>query len=170
RAELQTAYALGVQLLALAQQVQDPAMLAAAHRTVGATRLLLGDPAAAHAHFRQGIALYDAQEHRTSAFLYLQDTGVSCRSCTAWTSWLLGYPAQGRTRSHAAVRLAQQIDHPFNLCVAFSHAAMFHQCRQEVQATQERAAAALRLATEQGFPLLKAISACLHGWSLGQQG
>jgi predicted ATPase len=129
-----------------------------------------GDIVAAHAHFRQGIALYDAQQHRTSAFLYLQDTGVSCRSCTAWTSWLLGYPAQGLTRSHEAVRLAQQIDHPFNLCAALSHAAMFHQCRQEVQATQERAAAALRLATEQGFPVLKAVNACLHGWSLGQQG
>src|SRR5205814_8971172 len=35
RAELQTAHALGKQLLALAQQVQDAAMLLAAHRALG---------------------------------------------------------------------------------------------------------------------------------------
>ena len=170
RAEYQTAHALAEQLLALAQQAQNRAWLSAAHRAVGATRMWLGDTAAAHAHFRQGIALYDAQQHRTSAFLYGQDTGVSCRSYAAWTLWLLGYPAQGQAWSHEAVRLAQQIAHPFNLCVAFSNAAMFHQCRQEGQATHERAEAAIRLATDQGFPVWRARGVVLRGWALAHQG
>jgi predicted ATPase len=170
RVELQTAYTLGEQLLALAQQAQDAALLAAAHRAVGATLMWLGDTAAAHAHFSQGIALYDAQQHRVAMFLYGQDTGVSCRSYAAWTLWLLGYPDQGLARSHEAVTVAQQIDHPFNLCAALSNAATFHQCRQEGQATQERAEAAIRLATEQGFPVLRAVNACLHGWTLREQG
>src|SRR5262249_54835783 len=37
RAELQTAHALGEQLLTLAQQVRDPSMLVAAHRALGTT-------------------------------------------------------------------------------------------------------------------------------------
>jgi len=118
RAELQTANILGEQLLTLAQQAQNHALLSAAHRAVGATRKLLGDTAAAHAHFRQGIAIYDAQQHRTSAFLYGRDTGVACRSHAASTLWLLGYPAQGLARSHEAVTLAQQIDHPFKPTVS----------------------------------------------------
>jgi predicted ATPase len=170
RAEYQTAHALGEQLLTLAQQAQNRAWLSAAHRAVGATRMWLGDTAAAHAHFRQGIALYDAQQHRTSAFLYGQDTGVSCRSYAAWTLWLLGYPAQGLAWSHEAVTLAQQIAHPFNLCVALSNAAMFHQFRQEGQATQERAEAAIRLATDQGFPVWRARGVVLRGWALAHQG
>src|SRR5262249_55582816 len=61
RAEFQTARALGEQLLTLAQQSQDSAMLLAAHRALGATCLMLGAGAAAHTHFAQGLALYDPQ-------------------------------------------------------------------------------------------------------------
>src|SRR5262249_28061270 len=42
RAELQTAYALGEQLLALAQQVRDASMLCSAHRALGTTLWSLG--------------------------------------------------------------------------------------------------------------------------------
>jgi hypothetical protein len=59
RAEYQTAHALGEQLLTLAQQVQDSAMLMAAHRALGSTLFLLGAAASAQPHFAQGIALYD---------------------------------------------------------------------------------------------------------------
>src|SRR5262249_18943732 len=59
RAELQTAHALGKQLLALAQQAQDAAMLLGAHRALGATLLFLGAAASASTHLAQGIALYD---------------------------------------------------------------------------------------------------------------
>ena len=69
RAEYQTAQALGEQLLTLAQQVQDAAMLVAAHRALGTTLFYLGAVASAHTHFAQGIALYDPQQHRASAFL-----------------------------------------------------------------------------------------------------
>ena len=41
---------LGEQLLTLAQQVQDPAMLVAAHRAVGLTLSYLGAVVAAHTH------------------------------------------------------------------------------------------------------------------------
>ncbi len=54
RAEFQTAHALGEQLLTLAQQVQDPAMLVAAHRALGTTLFYLGAVAAAHTHFAPG--------------------------------------------------------------------------------------------------------------------
>ena len=49
RAELKTAHELGEQLLALAQQVQDSAMLVAAHRALGVTLYHLGAAASAHA-------------------------------------------------------------------------------------------------------------------------
>jgi class 3 adenylate cyclase/tetratricopeptide (TPR) repeat protein len=70
RAELQTAHELGEQLLILAQQSQDSAMRAAAHRALGVTLFHLGAVAAAHRHFAQGIAIYDHQQHHASVFLY----------------------------------------------------------------------------------------------------
>ena len=153
-AELQTAHALGEQLLTLAQQVQDAAMLMAAHRALGMTLFYLGAVASAHTHFTQGIALYDPQQHRASAFLYGEDAGVICHSFAAWALWYLGYPDQGLTRSDEALTLAQQSAHPFSLGFALSCAAVFHPFRREGRCTQEHAEAAISLATEQGFPLL----------------
>jgi predicted ATPase len=170
RAELQTAHALGEQLLTLAQQAQDPAMLVAAHRALGATLFYLGAVASALTHLAQGMALYDSQQHRTAAFLYGDDAGVVCHSIATWALWYLGYPDQGVARSHEALTLAQQSAHPFSLGFALCWVAAFHQYRREVQATQEYARAALSLATEQGFPLLVAYGSIQCGWALAQQG
>jgi predicted ATPase len=170
RAELQTVHALGEQLLALAQQVQDATMLVAAHRALGATLFWMGAVASAQTHFAQGIALYDPKQHRASAFLYGEDTGVICRSYASWTLWHLGYPDQGLARNDEAVPLAQQIAHPFSLDFALCLAAAFHQLRREVRAVQERAEAAMILAKDQGFPYWMAMGAILYGWALAQQG
>src|SRR5207249_4239702 len=114
-AELQTAHALGEQVLALAQHVQDAAVLMMAHRALGLTLFWRGAPAAAHTHFVQVRALYDPQQHRPLVSLYGEDVGVYCHSQDAWTLWYLGYPDQGLTQSQQAVTLARQIAHPFSL-------------------------------------------------------
>src|SRR5262249_38729076 len=134
RAEFQTAHALGEQLLDLAQQTQDAAMLLGAHRALGATLLFLGAAASASTHLAQGIALYDPQQHRASTFLYGEDTGVVCRSHAAWALWHLGYPDQGLARNEEAVTLAQHMVHPPSLCYVLGFAAFFHQFRREVRA------------------------------------
>src|SRR5262245_29886858 len=169
-AEYPTAHALGEQLLSLAQQVQAPAMLVAAHRALGATLFQLGAVASAHTHLTQGMALHDPQQHRAATFLYGDDAGVVCHSRAAWTLWLLGYPDQGLVRSYETVTLAQQVAHPFSLNFALSGAVMSHQLRREGRAVQERAEALISLAQEQGFPHWMAGGAILRGWALAYQG
>jgi class 3 adenylate cyclase/tetratricopeptide (TPR) repeat protein len=168
--ELQTAHALGEQLLAVAQQTQDVTMLLGAYQSLGTTSVLMGAIAAAHTHLTHGIALYEPQAHHASAFIYGQDAGVVCYSYAGWTLWYLGYPAQGLKRTDAALTLAQQAVHPFSWAYALSNAAVFHQLRREVRCTQERAEAALRLAQEQQFALWLAHGAILRGWALVHQG
>jgi predicted ATPase len=170
RAELQTAHQLGAQLLTLAQQVQDPGMLIAAHRALGTTGFFMGAVASAQTHCAQGIALYDPQQHRASALLYGEDAGVVCHSFAAWTLWCLGYPTQGLTRSHEVVTLAQQMAYPFSLAFALGLSAVFYAFRREVCAAQERAESAITLATEHGFPYWRAYSSILRGWTLAHQG
>jgi predicted ATPase len=94
-AELRTAHVLGKQLLALAQHVQDSAMLLGAHRALGATLFFLGTGAAAHTHLAQGLALYDPQQHRAQAFLYGEDAGVVCGSHDAWARCCWGILSRG---------------------------------------------------------------------------
>jgi predicted ATPase len=170
RAELQTAHELGEQLLTLARQVQDSAMLMAAHRALGTTLLHLGAVASAQTHFAQGIQLYDAQQHRAAVFLYGEDVGVLCHCFAPWMLGFLGYPEQGLAQSHEAVTRAQQCTHPLSLSFALSLTACFHQLLREEYTAQEYAEAAIRLTTEQGFPHWRAYSAILRAWVLAHQG
>src|SRR5262249_39551208 len=147
-----TAHALGEQLLTLAQQVQDPDMLIAAHRAGGMTLFWMGAVASAHTHFAQGIALDDPTHNRASTFLYGEAAAVICHIYAAWTLWMLGYPEQGLLRRQEAVTLAHQSAHPYSRSFALCCAAIFHQFRREARWTQEHAESAISLATEQGFP------------------
>jgi predicted ATPase len=137
---------------------------------LGATLFWMGAVAAAQTHFARGIALYDAQQHRTSAVLHGEVAGVLCHIFSAFALWYLGYPDQGLARSHEALRLAQQSAHPLSLSFVLSFTAQFHQYRHEVCLTHEHAEPAIRLATDQGFPQWMAVSAMLRGWALVHQG
>jgi predicted ATPase len=170
RADLQTAHALGAQLFDLAQQSQDSAMRVAAHRALGATLFYLGETTLAYTHLVQGMALYDPTQHRASAFLHGEDAGVICHILAAWALWCLGSPDQGLARNDEAVTLAQQSAHPFSLGFVLNAATIFSQFRHEARCTQDRAEAAIHLATEQGFPYWRARGAMLRGWALAHQG
>jgi tetratricopeptide (TPR) repeat protein len=169
RMELQTARELGEHLLTLAQQVDDPALRLEAHRALGNTLNYLGEFAAAQAHFAQGTALYDPQQHHAHAFRYGEDPGVVCRAYAGVTLWWLGYPDQALQRSHEALTLAQQLAHPYSLGYALFFATWLHQFRRQWYLTHERAEALIALAVEQGFALWKAGGAVMRGWALAQR-
>jgi predicted ATPase len=103
-------------------------------------------------------------------FLYGEDTGVICHIHAAWALWYLGYPDQGLARSHETLRLAQQSAHPYSLTYVLGYTAQLHQYRREGRFAQEYAEAAIRLATDQGFPQQKAIGMLHRAWALVYQG
>jgi predicted ATPase len=170
RAELQTSYEVGRQLLALAQSVQDPQFLLEAHQALGTTLYFMGEFIQAREHLQQGVTLYDPQQHRSQAILYGQDPGVICLSTLARTLWALGYPDQARQRIHESLALAQQLSHPFSLSFALYFAAVVYQYLQEGRATQEHAEALMALSTEQRFVQRLAQGRILLGWALVEQG
>jgi TOMM system kinase/cyclase fusion protein len=170
RAELQTARALGEQLLSLAQSVQDPALLLLAHLGLGAALLFLGELAAAREHFEQGMALYDPQQHSPYASRTPQDPGVVCLAYGAMVLRLLGYADQARRRSQEVLTLTQELAHPFSRAWALIGAARVHQLCQEGQAVQEQAEALIALSTERGFPHMLAEGTIMRGWVLAEQG
>jgi predicted ATPase len=170
RGQFQTALALGEQLLALAQRIQDTAFLLGAHSALGSTLFYLGEPVLAREHLEQGIVLYDPQQQRSHAFLYGQDPGLSCLSYAASTLWLLGYPDQARQRSREALTLMQELSHPFRRAYLLILAAMLHYSLREEQAVRERGEAVSALCTEYEFPLYRAGGTIMQGWGLAVQG
>ena len=169
RAEHQRGRELGEQLLHLAQNLQDPVALLEGHLSLGFSLRFLGAFPEARAHLEQGIALYDAQPHRSLAFRHGRDPGVTSRHVAADVLWLLGYPSQALQRSHEALTLAQELSHSYSLMLALTFVAVTHQLRQEGRAAQERTEAAMAIATEHGYAQFLATGTFLHGWALTEQ-
>lgn len=94
------------QLLRLAQQIQQPALLVEAHWALGTTLCFLGEIVPARAHLEQSIALHDAQQpHAQSLLDVVRDPGVAARCWISWLLWVHGYPDQARIKNHQAFTL-----------------------------------------------------------------
>jgi predicted ATPase len=169
REQLQTAYQLAEQLIRLAQSQPDPTHLLLAHYELGRLLFLRGEPAAAHTHHTQALAIYTPHEHRALALRYGIDPGVSSCSFLLMELWQLGYPDQAMQHSQVARTLAQEVSHPHSLVQVLFWAAILHQCRREARVAYELATASTTLATEQGFALRLAQGTVLHGWSVTMQ-
>jgi class 3 adenylate cyclase/predicted ATPase len=171
RAELPLARELGEQMMRLAQQAQDSALLLGAHRVLGATLLQQGEMALAREHLEQGITLYNPQQHRSLAFVYGgMDMGIMCRIHAAWALWFLGYPDQALQRGQEGITLAYESSHPYSLSFTLQFTANLHQFRREWRLVQERAEAAMALSAEQGFAMILSQAAIRRGGALAEQG
>src|SRR5262249_23753959 len=168
--EYQNALELGEQMLSLAQRVPDSAGLANAHITLGNVLYFLREWDAARTHLEQGVAFYNAQQHRSQGFLTETHQGVFGLIRLAQVLWSLGYPDQAMQRSREALTLARELVHPASVATALFFAADIHMRRREGQSTYEQAEAALVLAREHGFALRVAQATILRGWVLVEQG
>jgi transcriptional regulator with AAA-type ATPase domain/predicted ATPase len=169
RAELQTAWELGEQLLTLAQQQQDPTCLIQAYQALGGILYHLGELAPARTHLEQAVALYRSQPLRSLATPG-SDPSVVCLSYMALILWGLGYPDQALERSYEALTLTQELAHPFSLAFALVMASALCACLRETQTTQERAEAAIALSTEHRFAQFSEAATIWRGWVLVAQG
>ena len=82
RAEMLKARERAAELLSLARDSDDTALVVEAHRVMATVSFFMGDFLAGRTHAEQGVALYDPEQHRSLAFLYGADPG-SYASSTA---------------------------------------------------------------------------------------
>jgi class 3 adenylate cyclase/tetratricopeptide (TPR) repeat protein len=167
RGDLTTAQDLGEQCLTLAQRMGDHRRILDAYVALGLTLYHRGKFSGARVYLEKGIELHKtiAQPSQPT----LQDLGATCLSYAAHTWWMLGYPDQAIQRYHEALSLIQQLKHPFSLVSVRIFMSWFDMFRQEIQAAQEHADAAVSIATEQGFELYLALGLILQGWLLTLQ-
>jgi tetratricopeptide (TPR) repeat protein len=166
----QSASELREQMLRLARSTQDPGLLLVTHMNMGGNLFFQGEFSQAFAQARQGLSLYDPRQHRTLIFLYGDDPQVLCLCWAALALWYLGYPDQALDTIHQALRIAQDLAHPFGLAFALFWTAFLHQARGEVQRVQEQTEALMALTQEHGIPQFAAMGAIVHSWALAEQG
>jgi predicted ATPase len=170
RAELRTALGLADEALRLAERLGDPPLLSRAHYVIGVVHFHLGDSAAAHRHFENGLALYDPQRDRAKAARVGYDICTACHALLGFVLWERGYPDEGLRHAEEAIAAARAASHPLSEVWALSHAAYIHQYRGEIALCLERAEATLALAIEQVLPFYAAHAVLCSGWALVKEG
>jgi tetratricopeptide (TPR) repeat protein len=141
------------QFLDLARQAEDAGLLTEAYVVLGVCAMYGGKVMAAHPHFAEGLALYEANRHPLHASQFGQDIGVVGLTHDALALWLLGYPDQALARADRALALAQELSQPLSLATAMSYAVVLHVMRRDPQAVLVQAEATIQLATDRGFSL-----------------
>jgi class 3 adenylate cyclase/predicted ATPase len=169
KGELQAARELATELLTLAERLQNPSYLLEGHLALGEILFWLGDLSMALDHIKQGFTLYSPQEHRSHAFVYVQDPGMVCCGYAAWTMSLMGYADRAVSKSHEAMTLAKEHSHPYSVAIAHVFSSFLHQFRRESNPTKEHADKLIELSAEHGFRQWLALGTIMRGWALINQ-
>jgi predicted ATPase len=170
RSDLGRARLLAGELLALAEQAGDPALVLEAHQAGAIVALCAGEPAVARRHAEAAARLYVPNRHRHLTFQFGQDPGVACLAFGAVALWQLGESAEAVARSRDAVRLARDGSQPSTLALALHFAAVLHQFRGDPAAVREAASEALAVAVEHRFAFWQAGATVLLGWAAAASG
>jgi predicted ATPase len=170
RGKLPMAYQQAEELLRLTQGQASATLLLEVHRVFGTSCFFLADLPTAWSHLQQGMAPYEAAQHRTLTERYGQDPGMACLLYAAWVLWLRGYPDQALAHIHQALALAQHCQHPICQAYALLYAAMLHWLRREMQAVFKYVDACLCLAHTHAFPVFVAMGTLFRGGVLSEQG
>jgi DNA-binding SARP family transcriptional activator/predicted ATPase len=170
RGELQAAYPLAKQRLALAEQVGNPSQLAGARGSLGVVLLHLGQFTASRMLLEQGLDRASDQAFYSEAVIPMQLIGLAFHRHLAVALWHLGYPDQALAQMDEALARAERLSHPYTSASIYCWSAWLHQYRREAALVQPQAETAIALSMQHGFPYWYEHGSILLGWALAQQG
>ncbi len=168
--ELQSSLEISGQLLHMAEDLKDGALMMEAHRAMGGTLVLLGRCSEALDHLEASTVLYAKHHNHRNKVFVGRDCKVMCECFAALALWALGYPDQATRKLAAALVLAGELGHPQTLMAAGYFAVQLHRLRGEASLVYERAKEVMELADEYGLELWVAHGLFELGWAEAELG
>jgi predicted ATPase len=138
-------------MMQFARSLHDESLEIESDFALGLSHYYMGDLARARTHLDRAVANYVPARHHANCFLSCQDVGVTSRSVAAMVRYLQGDTAQAIAVSVDAVRLAEDLKHPFSQAYALGCAAWFQSYRREPEAMARRAAETMALSQAQAL-------------------
>jgi predicted ATPase len=167
---LQKSRHIAEQLLTLAEQHDDPALLLMACQTLATSLLFLSDHVTAHVYCKRGIQLATAIIGQKLTTFLPYDPGIACYGFSTWTLWLSGYADQALVRSAETLKLTRGLTHPGTLVAMLTVTAFAPWWCRQASAIDERAQELAMLCDAQRFPIYAAHSLLWQGLALCLQG
>jgi DNA-binding winged helix-turn-helix (wHTH) protein/tetratricopeptide (TPR) repeat protein len=166
-----TSLEISQQVLQLAENLKDGALIMEGHRAMGAALVLSGRCSEALDHLQKGAELYPLyRDHSTKVFTGGFDNKVMVECFIALALLPLGYPEQSAERISGSLALARELDHPQTLVIAQHVAAQLHHLRGEPVQVQIFAKKAMDLADEYGMALWVIYGLIELGWADAELG
>ncbi len=170
QSEFGKAAATAEQMLGLAERSDDADARIEGHLVMGVSLAFLGQLRSGMENLEKGIAAFDREQHASRPFQLGNNSGVVCFTTSAMVLWMLGFPDQARERGHEAIALAEELDHPSSVAYANFHTGLIHLWRREPDEVEACARAVIEVAEEHDFQLWRAVSSCLRGAALVENG
>ncbi|HEX5071279.1 MAG TPA: AAA family ATPase [Vicinamibacterales bacterium] len=138
-------------MMQFARAREDESLEIESDFSLGLSHYYMGDLPRARTHLDRAVANYVPARHHANCFLSCQDVGVTSRSVAAMVRYLQGDITQAVAASADAVRLADELKHPFSQAYALGCAAWFHSYRRDPGAMAQRAAETMALSQAQAL-------------------
>jgi adenylate cyclase len=162
---------LATKLESIANAASDPEFILEAHHVFWNTCFFRGELAKSQFHMKEGLTLYDPERHQLLFSRFGgHDPGVCANCHGALNLWLLGKPDRSVGMIHAALHLAQRLNHHHDIVRARVDASWLWQLRREPTVATQHAKVAAELSSEYALPFWQARANIMIGWSLGEQG
>jgi tetratricopeptide (TPR) repeat protein len=162
RADIGRAAAAGRELLALAEQQRDPALLADAHLVAGVSAMGQ-DITDTLRHLDASIDQFDAQQTSLVQFRVGPSPGVVAYLISGLLLWQLGFPDRARLRIDRGTEVAQDIGHPYSTAYALFHGSLAALWEEDLARVADRAEELLRIAEAHDYPIWRALAFILRG-------
>jgi predicted ATPase len=170
RGHLREARALAKEFLELAAPQQDSLVLAAGNSMVAYAAWWQGDFIDVRNHSRQGLTLYNPDQHRAGIAAYNQNPGIICGYLTALCNWVLGYPTQASLAMEQTLAHAKELQHPYSIGLTLLFSAQLFQLRREPGPARARAEEAIAVSVEHGLHAVELWCLLPRGWASVQKG
>ena len=170
RAEFAKAAEMAERILGLAERHDDADARVEGHLVLGVSLVFLGRLRPGMENLEKGIAAFDREQHASRPFQLGNNSGVVSFNTSAMVLWMLGYPDRAAERGHEAIALAEQLDHPSSVAYANFHTGLVHLWRREPDEVESCTRAVIDVAEEYDFQLWRAVSSCLRGAALVENG
>jgi predicted ATPase/DNA-binding SARP family transcriptional activator len=170
RAEHRIAQATSDELMRLAYNREEDDILLEAYTMQGICAFFQGNFVTAQTNLTQAMALYDFEKHHEFTYVYGTDPGVHVGVYLMHNQLILGYPDRALAQLDETLALAERTQHPHTLAFALGFATLLDVELRRVEGCLQRAAQAIAICEQHGFPMFLALSKALYGWALAQLG
>jgi predicted ATPase len=158
--------ALARELMAIAEEEQDPLLLSEAHLLVGLSLAWRNDLLAAVEHLDQAVHHAEAIRSGYVDFRVGPHPGVVANVVSGLTRWMMGSPDAAATALQRALDLAAGLDHPYSVAYALHHAGLLDLWRLDLPGVGARAGALLAVAETHDYPTWRALALVWGGLSM----